>query len=73
MHMCSIVVLKVTGTGFCQNGSLISRLVFRPCFASVIVFWPLSISLLFMKVVLFFFSFFGGGGNYFASVILIWQ
>ena len=40
MHMCSIVVLKVTGTGFCQNGSLISRLFFRPCFASVIVFWP---------------------------------
>ena len=84
--MCSIVVLKVTGTGFCQNWSLISRLVFRPCFASVIVLASsalcssLSISLLTMKAVLFF-----GDSvvlrpksilshrNYFASVILIWQ
>ena len=84
--MCSIVVLKVPGKGFCQNWSLISRLVFQPCFASVIVLASsalcssLSISLLTMKAVLFF-----GDSvvlrpksilshyNYFASVILIWQ
>ena len=88
MHMCSIVVLKVTGTGFCHNWSLFSRLVFQPCFASVIVFWP---PLKYVVLCQFhsslwrcccflggFFSFKASRSilshsNYFASVILIWQ